>query len=254
MTAFLQKTITTPIASPPWTGIGQRLESLVRKALHDYQMLEGSDKISIALSGGKDSLSLLFLLKAILGRGFPARKLVALHVSGEFSCGAGLPQGYLKKICDELDVPLIVRESTQKLESLECYSCSRDRRSLLFEAAVEAGAPIIAFGHHKDDSVETLLMNLLHKGEFAALLPSLEMVHYGVRIVRPLIFAAEEELRTFATQYGFSRITCQCPVGARSKRREVKDLLSQLQELFPNARDNLARAGLLQGLDKARIP
>jgi tRNA 2-thiocytidine biosynthesis protein TtcA len=241
-----------PIATPPWTGLGRRLESLVRKALHDFQMLEGVRRVGVALSGGKDSLSLLFLLKAILGRGLPLLDLVALHIDGAFSCGAGLPRGYLAAICEELNVPLVVRSSKQQLDSLECYSCSRERRSLLFEAAREVGAEVVAFGHHKDDSVETLLLNLLHKGEFAALLPNLAMVHYGVRIIRPLIFASEEELRQFAQQYAFNRITCQCPVGARSKRREVKNLVNQLQLLFPNARDNLAQAGLLQGLDKAR--
>lgn len=243
-----------PIATPPWKGLGRRLESLARKALHDFQMLEGAQKLAIALSGGKDSLSMLFLLKAILGKGVPNLEMVAIHVDGAFSCGAGLPRGYLQEICAALAVPLVTRESTQQLETLECYPCSRERRSLLFAAAREAGASVIAFGHHKDDSVETLLLNLLQKGEFAALLPNLTMVYYGVRIIRPLIYVSEAELRQFSQEYGFGRITCQCPVGARSKRREVKELVSHLQRLFPNARNNLALAGLIHGLDKAKIP
>src|SRR5262249_41048652 len=113
------------IAQPPWTGLGKRLESIIRKALFDYQMLDGVNKIAVALSGGKDSLTLLFFLKAISGRGFPELDIHAILVNGEFSCGSGVNVTYLKKICDTLEVNFIVKESTQKLETLECYSCSR---------------------------------------------------------------------------------------------------------------------------------
>ena len=100
-----------PIARPPWTGLGKRLESAVRKALFDFRLLEGVSKLGVALSGGKDSMTLLFLLKAISGRGFPPFELYALHVSGAFSCGAGVQLDYLQKVCMELEVPLITREA-----------------------------------------------------------------------------------------------------------------------------------------------
>ena len=129
-----------PIAQPPWSGLGKRLESACRKALYDFQMLENVDKIAVALSGGKDSLSLLFMLKAIIGRGFPKAEITAIHVNGEFTCGAGVNLSYLQGICDALEVPLLVRESTQKLETLKCYNCSRERRSLLFRCCKERGS------------------------------------------------------------------------------------------------------------------
>lgn len=243
--------MTIPIAQPPWTGLGKRLESATRKALYDYNMLEGVNKVAIALSGGKDSLTLLFLLKAISGKGFPELDIHAVHVSGEFSCGAGVNMGYLKGICDALGVNLIVRESTQKLETLECYSCSRERRTMLFEAAKSVGATTIAFGHHRDDNAQTILMNLLHKGEFAGNLPKLTMHDYGVTIIRPLIYVNERDIKTFSQQQGFLRITCRCPVGQTSMRRKVDDLLNEIEELYPNARENIAKAGLLYGSDKA---
>jgi tRNA 2-thiocytidine biosynthesis protein TtcA len=189
--------------------------------------------------------------KAILGRGFPALDLCAIHVSGEFSCGAGVNIDYLQKVCDQLDIQFLVRESTQTLETLECYSCSRERRGLLFEAAKSAGANTIAFGHHRDDSAQTVLMNLLHKGEFAGNLPKIPMHDYGVTIIRPLIYVAEADIRRFAEQQGFSRIMCRCPVGQQSMRKKVNDLLSDLETLFPNARENIAQAGILYGSDKA---
>jgi len=243
-----------PIAKPPWTAAGKILESSIRKALYDYQMVENVSKLGIALSGGKDSLSLLFLLKAISGRGVPPFNIYAIHVTGAFSCGAGITTSYLQKICDQLGVHFITREADQKLETLECYSCSRQRRSLLFEAAKSVGVTTIAFGHHRDDSAQTLLMNLLHKAEFAANLPKVPMHHYGVTIIRPLIYAAENDIRAFAEQNGFKRIMCRCPVGQNSMRRQVDKLLEEMEALFPNARKNIAKAGLVYGSDKALLP
>ncbi len=169
---------TLPIARPPWSGLGKRLESATRKAIYDFKLLDGVTKVAVALSGGKDSLALLFLLKAISGHGIQPLDITAIHVGGEFSCGAGIGKGYLQAICEALQIPLIQRQSTKTLDTLECYSCSRERRSLLFAAAKEAGCTTIAFGHHKDDNAQTILMNLLHKGEFAGNLPKLYMRQY----------------------------------------------------------------------------
>jgi tRNA(Ile)-lysidine synthase TilS/MesJ len=243
-----------PIAQPPWTGLGKKLESMFRKALFDFQLLEGVTKVAVALSGGKDSLTLLFMLKAISGRGFQNLEISAVHVGGEFSCGAGVNEDYLRSICAELNVQFVSCQSTQKLETLECYSCSRERRRLLFDAAKQLGAHTIAFGHHRDDSAQTLLMNLLHKGEFAANLPKVYMHDYDVTIIRPLIYIAEQDIRTFAQQQGFARIMCRCPVGQNSMRKQVEQLMTEMENLYPNARQNIAQAGLLYGSRKAATP
>lgn len=239
------------LARPPWTKLGCKLESMCRKALYEFKLLENINKLAIALSGGKDSLTLLLLLKAISGKGFAEFEIHAVHISGEFSCGASVSENYLREICEDLGVNFIVRRSGQKREDLKCYSCSRERRKLIFEAAKEVGATTIAFGHHRDDSIETLLMNLLHKAEFAGNLPKVPMHDYGVTVIRPLIFISEKAIRTFAEQYGFARIVCQCPVGQVSLRRKVKGLITELEEAFPNARENLSQASLKYGSDKA---
>ncbi len=247
--------IAIPLAKPPWTALGKELESFVRKAIFDFELLDKDvQKVAIALSGGKDSLGLLFLLHGLRGRGFPLFEIHAIHVDGEFTCGAGIGGNFLMAICRELEVNLITRTSTQKREGLECYRCSRERRTLIFEAAKEVGATTVAFGHHRDDSAQTLLLNLFHKAEFAANLPKVPMRDYGVTIIRPLIYVGEESLREFSKQYGFARITCQCPVGQNSKRKQVDSLIQQIEEHFPHARSNLARAGLLYGSDKAIRP
>ena len=243
--------INLPIARPPWTGLGKRLESLCRKALYEFSLVEGAEKIGIALSGGKDSLSLMYLLKAISGRGFQPFQLHAFHVSGEFSCGSSITESFLKQICEELSIPLTICKTSQKREDLNCYSCSRLRRSLIFNAAKEVGITTIAFGHHRDDSIQTLLMNLFHKAEFAANLPKVPMHDYGVTIIRPLIYISENEIKEFARLYGFARVTCQCPVGQNSLRKQTENLISMLEETFPNIRENLSQASFHYASDKA---
>jgi tRNA 2-thiocytidine biosynthesis protein TtcA len=243
--------IHTPLALPPWTKLGKELESQVRKALYEFELVEGVQKLAIALSGGKDSLSMLYLLKAISGRGFHAFDLVAITVSGDATCGASIGNNFLQNICDALDVPLIDCPSSQTLDSLECYSCSRERRKLLFEAAKKAGCTHIAFGHHQDDNVQTLLMNLLHKGEFCGQLPKLEMVDFDITIIRPLIYVRESQIVAFSKMYGFNRITCRCPVGQRSLRKKTELLLQDIETLYPNARKNLAHAVHTYGSKKA---
>ncbi|MGA8165314.1 MAG: tRNA 2-thiocytidine biosynthesis TtcA family protein [Waddliaceae bacterium] len=243
-----------PLAKPPWTGLGKRLESMVRKALYDHRMLEGVDNLAVALSGGKDSLSMLFLLHAIAGKGFPDISLHAIHVHGTFSCGAGVNVNELKTICDALEINLITKTTEQSKKHLACYSCSRTRRSLLFEAAKQVDATTIAFGHHRDDHAQTVLMNLLHKAEFAGMLPKLKMETFGVTLIRPLIYITEKELQRFAEANHFAKIVCRCPVGQHSYRKKVDDLLKEIEVLYPHARQNIARAGHLYGSDKARRP
>ncbi len=246
--------LTIPVAQPPWKATGRRLESMTRKALYDYSLLEGVDHLGIALSGGKDSLTLLYLLCAIKGRGIQDFKITAFTVTGEFSCGASIQDSYLNKICKELNVELVMIEQKQSLEKLSCYPCSRERRRLIFQEMKQREIKTIAFGHHRDDSTLTLLMNLLHKGEFASNLPKIHMQRYGVTLIRPLILISEQEIITFAKDNGFNRIMCRCPVGQNSMRKQTESLLQYIEKTFPQARSNLAFSGRVYGSDKANRP
>jgi len=223
-------------------AVGRRIEGLVRKALHGLELLQGCHRLLIALSGGKDSLTLLHMLAAIVGRGVPKVELHAAHVEGTFGCGAGVDLGYLQNTCDELSIPLhrlVARQS----EPLACYSCARERRRLLFGLARELRAEAVAFGHHREDHMETLLMNLFHKGEFAGNLGKVPMKKYGVTIVRPLLYVPQEMIIAFAEAEGFLRVLCRCPVGQESMRKKSGLLLREIEHIFPHARANLARAG-----------
>ncbi len=268
-----------PIPKVPFNKNGKNLESLLRKALFDFKMLEQAESLAVALSGGKDSLTLLFLLKAVLGYGVPNLPLSAIHVEGDFSCGANISTTFLKKICEQLEVPLFIAKSkknnTKKTENknnpeiskkdkekeqaseknketaTNCYSCSRNRRKLIFEVMKKEKITTVAFGHHSNDVAQTLLLNLLQKGEFAAMLPKIKMLRFSATIIRPLIYIKETEITTFAQHYGFLRATCNCPKGATSKRKEADNLIDILTKTFPHARSNLALSALLYGSDKA---
>lgn len=234
------------------TGLERKLESLCRKACHEFSLIDSNEKeIAVALSGGKDSITLLYMLHQIKNRGFANFKITAIHIAGEFSCCAGVSTSYVKKICDELVVPLIIKENNIPLERLSCYPCARMRRRMLFDSAKEVGITKIAFGHHKDDSVETLLMNLFQKAEFEANLPLVPMIDYGVTIIRPLIYANESLIKEYAKQKGFARIACQCPVGQKSKRKEIKEFIKQIERHYPNVKTNLAQAASQYSFKKA---
>jgi tRNA 2-thiocytidine biosynthesis protein TtcA len=240
--------------SPPWTKIGRYIESLCRKALYDFEMLKDASALAIALSGGKDSLTLLYMLKAIIGKGFPNLDLIAIHVDGEFSCGAEVNKNYLKQICNELKIKLIICTSQIKAEQLECYSCSRERRKLIFKEAKKEGCSHIAFGHTRDDAGETLLLNLFQKAEFSSMLPSLKMYRYDITLIRPLIYVEEKDILNFANQYNFLRSRCNCPRGSLSHRKKVEDFLTQLEKYFPKVRSNLALSAIRDGSKKAALP
>ncbi|ANH79008.1 tRNA 2-thiocytidine biosynthesis TtcA family protein [Candidatus Chlamydia sanziniae] len=242
--------MSTLLLHPPWIKAGKRIESLIRKALYTYKMLENHKKIVVALSGGKDSLTLLLMLKAISGRGFPNLDLYAIHVRGKYSCGAEVSQHYLRQICDKIHVPFTTVSSPYNPDTPECYPCSQVRRRLLFQGAKQLGATAIAFGHHRDDLVQTVLINLCHKAEFSGMLPVLDMIHFQVTLLRPLIFTPEFWIRKFAKEHGFARVTCRCPVISLRSKAEAQ--LKFLEGIFPLARHNIALAICEYGSSKSQ--
>jgi tRNA 2-thiocytidine biosynthesis protein TtcA len=245
------KTMSSQIARPPWTKLGKSIESSCRKALYEFEMIDPSTPLCIALSGGKDSLTLLFMLHAISGRGFPPFHLHALHVEEHFSPSGEETRKNLESICHELSTPLIVKSFPLVQQRMNCYVCSRIRRRLLFEAARDLGSSTIAFAHHREDNIQTLIMNLLQKGEFCSMLPKIKMVQYGVTIIRPFIYISEQEIIRFADTQGFLKFSCSCPFGKNTKRKSAGRLLEEMEKEFPRARVNLSHGALIYGSKKA---
>ncbi len=237
------------ILSPPWTTLGKKLESTCRKALFDFNLAE-NPPICVALSGGADSIALLLLLNAISGKGFIPFNPFAIHVENRALPNESLIL-FMQDLCERLQIPLIIKYMDLELNKLECYRCSRARRKIIFEEAKKQGASCVAFGHHRDDNAETFLLNILHKGECAAILPKIKMHNYGITIIRPLIYIAKADILNFISLCRIEIIPSICPKDKDSSRKVIKAIIAKLQDDFPSAQNNLASAGLLYGSKKA---
>lgn len=209
-------------------------------------MIADGDRIMVGLSGGKDSLTLLWTLKERLARIPVTYELLGVYVDPGFGGSAG---GRLTAFCKDIGVPLVVCEtdfgvvahSAQNREN-PCFLCSRRRRQRIFEIAGERGFNRIAYGHHKDDIIETLLMNMCYAGEMSTMLPRQSFFKGLITIIRPLAFCEEALIRRFAAGMDFPCIENPCPSAKSSKRHEIKALLNQLYRSNPKIRGNLFRA------------
>ncbi len=242
------------------TKLQSRLTKRFHKACADFSLIEQGDHILIGLSGGKDSLALVELLGRRAQIFVPRFRVTAIHVRVRER--AYLTDiSYLQSFCDEFHVPLLVRDTeigeppaTAQLinsaahqhavpnsaaEKDPCFLCSWYRRKALFDAARDLGCNKIAFGHHKDDIVETLLMNLIFRGNFSTIYPKLQMDKMPLQLIRPLCLIEESDLRRYAALRGYESQKQLCPFEKASSRAEVKQLITSLEQLNPNVRDSL---------------
>lgn len=231
------------------------IEQLTRrfhKACADYSLIEDGDHILIGLSGGKDSL----LLTELLGRRAkiykPRFQVTALHVRvKERDYQTDL--SYLESFCQEAGVPLLVRDTEiGEATKSPCFLCSWYRRKTLFNVAQELGCNKIAFGHHRDDVIETLLMNLIYQGTFATMPPILQLDKMPIRIIRPLCLIDEADIKAYAQQQGYQKQNKLCPFEHVSSREKVKGLLAQIKALNPEAVDSMY--GALTNIKKDYLP
>ena len=227
-----------------------RLTKRFHKACADFSLIEDGDHILIGLSGGKDSLALVELLGKRAQIFVPRFKVTAIHVRVRERAYI-TDISYLQSFCDEFRVPLIIRDteigerpataqltdSTTKKDP--CFLCSWYRRKALFDAARELGCNKIAFGHHKDDIVETLLMNLIFQGNFSTIYPKLQMNKMPLQLIRPLCLIEEKDLIRYAELRGYIKQKQLCPFEKASSRSDIKQLVTRLEQLNPEVRDSL---------------
>ena len=224
-----------------------RLTKRFHKACADYGLIADGDHILIGLSGGKDSL----LLTELLGRRaqiyVPKFQVTALHVRvKERDYHSDL--SYLEQFCAEAQVPLIVRDveidgaevtNERVKEANPCFLCSWYRRKTLFNVAQELGCNKIAFGHHRDDVAQTLLMNLIFQGTFATMPPILQLEKMPIQLIRPLCLIDEADIIQYAEMRNYQKQTKLCPFEHVSSREKVKQLLEDIKALNPEAVDSL---------------
>ena len=220
--------------------------SYMRRAIEDYNMIEDGDKIAVALSGGKDSITMLKALKS-LQFFYPKKfELIAISVNPGFEF---IDADFLRKTCDEIGVPFfeekydiykIVFEDRQ--EKNPCSLCANLRRGILNTAAKREGCNKIALGHHLDDVLETFLMNLLFAGSISTFSPVIYMDRSGITLIRPLIYVPEKDTKRFVKKSGTPVMPKVCKMDGHSTREYVKQLIVTLSIKNKHVKANIMGA------------
>lgn len=218
----------------------------VRKADHDFRMIDRGDRIAVGVSGGKDSLLLLHALSLYRKFSHKDFSLTAVTVT------MGLEPFDLdpvRNLCDGLEIPYIVRETEigkiifdYRKEKNPCALCSKMRRAVLANTCVELGCNKLALGHHREDAIETLLMSLFFEGRFHTFHPCTAMSRTGITVIRPLVYLPESHVKHMTKVLSLPLVESPCPANGNTRRAEMKDLLRRLRHLYPDINDRFLHA------------
>jgi tRNA 2-thiocytidine biosynthesis protein TtcA len=231
---------------PRPTATSKSVNRTVGRALHRYDMIADRDRILVGVSGGKDSLTLFRALQTRRARIPIDYQLFPVYIDPGFggSTGAALERLFLDwgvRLLRESTGHGILAHSPENREN-PCFLCSRLRRKRLFEIAEALECSKIALGHHKDDIIESLFINIFYAGEISTMMPSQPFFKGKFHVIRPLAFTGEEQIARFAAEAGFPVFANLCPSAKRSKRQEVKGLLKGLYRTNRKIRGNIFRA------------
>ena len=221
----------------------QKILSNFRKAIEEYKMIDEGDKIGICLSGGKDSITMLYAFKA-LQRFYPKHfDVVAISINPGFEF---FDTQFLQKICDDLNIPLFIDDSHAKeivfdirKEKNPCSLCANLRRGIINSIAIKEGCNKIALGHNQDDVLETFLLNLLYTGNIGTFAPKSYMDRTKITLIRPLVYTPEKDIKRFIKKNNISVMPKVCPMDGKSKREDMKQLIYTLSKNIPMVRANL---------------
>jgi tRNA 2-thiocytidine biosynthesis protein TtcA len=234
-----------------------KLRGLTGKAIADYRMIEDGDRVMVCLSGGKDSYTLLDMLLSLKRRAPVSFELIAVNLDQK---QPGFPADVLPAYLDKLGVPYrIVAEDTYSVVKrvipegrTMCGLCSRLRRGVLYRAAAEIGATKIALGHHREDIVETLFLNMFHGGRLKAMPPKLLSDDGRHVVIRPLAYCEEKEIARYARGRRFPIIPCRlCGSQENAQRKKIKAMLADWERQDPGRTGRLFRS--LQNIDLSQL-
>lgn len=225
--------------------IVKKLESKVKSAIYNYQLIDKDDGVMVGISGGKDSYALLDLL-VHLNKSLPEKfRIEACHVQAS-DMPYKADEDFMKRYCKEHRIPLhfkqIFVEYNPDQRQPACFICSWKRRKELFSIARERGCKKLAFGHHLDDAVETLLMNMIHHSSISSIPPKLSMFNGELYAIRPLIMVHDRELVKYSQHLAFPDEVSLCPHEDKTNRKKARDLLKSMDKLNRSARENIFRA------------
>lgn len=230
----------------------QQLMSYTRRALDDFSLINDGDKIAVGISGGKDSLALLYSL-AGLRRFYPHKfELVAISVN----LGFGMNLSKIHALCQELNVPFYEVESEigkiifeDRKESNPCSLCAKMRKGALNTKAKELNCNKVAYAHHKDDFIETVLLSLIFEGHFYVFPPKTYLDRMDLTVIRPFIYLDERDIIGFQHKYNLPVEKNPCPADGYTKREYAKQLAKQLNTEHPGAKDRIFHAILSSNLN-----
>lgn len=224
----------------------QQLYSKARKAIDEYKMISEGDRIAVGISGGKDSLALLYALQG-LRRFYPQKfEIEAITVSVGIE---GMDFSPIVRLCEELDIHYSIIDTSiydivflQRKETNPCALCAKMRKGAFNEKAKELGCNKIAYAHHKDDVVETLLMSLLLEGRIHTFSPVTYLDRTELTLIRPLIYVDEADIIGFRNRYDMPVVNSLCPADGNTRREYAKTLLKNLNKDLPGVKDRIFTA------------
>ena len=224
-----------------------KILSYVRRCVEDYDMIQPDDRVAVGVSGGKDSLTLLVAL-AKLREFYPIPFTVEAFTldMGAAEGRPGMDFSPIAQLCREMEVPYTILGSEiqhiifdVRKEKNPCSLCAKLRRGSLNTALTDLGIRKIALGHHYDDAIETLLMNLLFEWRIGCFQPVTYLDRTGITQIRPLLYCREEEIRRVARRLELPVVENPCPANGRSRRQEVKELIAGLEGRYPDIKQKL---------------
>ena len=225
--------------------IKRKISRRMATAIFDYNLINKGDRVLVAVSGGKDSMTLLHHLM-LQQKGLPfSFHIKAIHIQTDVNKDENKSKvEYLLKKWgvdyEILNISVLKRLKPEK--KMNCYWCSTQRRHELLKYAQKHNFNKIAFGHHMDDILETFFMNMIFKAELSTMMPAMQYEKYPQKIIRPLALVKEHEIIEFIEELGISRLVCTCDYGENSKRRAMRDTISKLVEEHGDIRDNIFKA------------
>ena len=219
----------------------------VDKAINQYHMIEDGDKVAVAISGGKDSLTLLKLLD--FRREYISQKyaLDAVHVLGDSQGPTANVQPELRKYLETSGIDFHVEPLDLPAGEplpMDCHRCTWNRRKTLFQVAHQRGCNKIAMGHHADDLAETTLLNLVFNGRVETMAPNASYFNGVFHLIRPLCFLYQKDIDRFSRACGFPNLPNECPQVENSRREKVSSLIKEVETWGKDFRVNLLRTGL----------
>jgi len=226
--------------------VTKEMKRLTGKAIHSRQMILDGDHVMVAVSGGKDSLSLLWLLRERIKRVPIDYGITAVHVDPGFGTDSA---DRMKSFFSDhgFEYRIIRGDIGPRAHSREnrenpCFLCSQLRRKALFELAAEIRCNKIAFGHHKDDLIETFFLNIFYGASVSTMLPVQELFKGRLTIIRPLYMIGEDIIRKYSISMGWPEISLGCPTAGNSKREVVKNMLNHFYRTNKKIKGNIFHA------------